>query len=129
GLQHRSPAFPAGLSLTPGVHPFPTRCVSGLMGATPPDAEVRVDQKVDSQLLLTLGFLTFFAEANPMKATEREQKIDELWADVAMPVQNFILNATNLVARENARHRDSAFWLEVGKGWVEIRDEALRRAE
>jgi hypothetical protein len=64
-----------------------------------------------------------------MKATEREQKIDELWADVAMPVQNVILNATNLVARENARHRDSAFWLEVGKGWVEIRDEALRRAE
>jgi hypothetical protein len=63
-----------------------------------------------------------------MKATEREQKIDELWADVAMPVQNVILNA-NLVAREIARHRDRASWLEVGKGWVEIRDEALRRAK
>jgi hypothetical protein len=63
-----------------------------------------------------------------MKATEREQKINELWADVAMPVQNVILNA-NLVAREIARHRDRASWLEVGKGWVEIRDEALRRAK
>jgi hypothetical protein len=84
--------------------------------------------KVDSQLVLRLGFLTFLQEADPMLTAEREQKITELWADVAMPVQNVILNA-NLVAREIARHRDRASWLEVGKGWVEIRDEALRRAE
>ena len=35
GLQHRSPAFPIGLSITPRIHPFPTRCVSGLTGSTP----------------------------------------------------------------------------------------------
>jgi hypothetical protein len=35
GLQHRASSLPAGLSLTPGVHPFPTRCVSGLIGSTP----------------------------------------------------------------------------------------------
>jgi putative transposase len=35
GLQHRASPLPSGLSLTPGVHPFPTRCVSGLIGSTP----------------------------------------------------------------------------------------------
>jgi hypothetical protein len=35
GLQHRSPAFPVGLPLTPGVHPVPIRRVSGLIGSTP----------------------------------------------------------------------------------------------
>jgi transposase InsO family protein len=29
GLQHRSPAFPIGLPITPRVHSFPTLCVSG----------------------------------------------------------------------------------------------------
>ena len=33
GLQHRSPAFPVGLPLTPRVHSLSTRCVSGLMGS------------------------------------------------------------------------------------------------
>ena len=37
GLQHRAPAFPAGLSLTPRIHHalVPTRPVSGLTGSTP----------------------------------------------------------------------------------------------
>ena len=35
GLQHRASPFPAGLSLTPGVHHVPTRRVSGLTGSTP----------------------------------------------------------------------------------------------
>src|SRR2546430_1710004 len=35
GLQHRAPAFPTGLSVTPRVHSVPTRCVSGLTGSTP----------------------------------------------------------------------------------------------
>jgi hypothetical protein len=34
-VQHRASAFPAGLSLTPGVHHVPTRRVSGLTGSTP----------------------------------------------------------------------------------------------
>ena len=36
GLQHRPPAFPTGLPVTPRVHSAPTRCVSGLTGSTPP---------------------------------------------------------------------------------------------
>jgi len=35
GLQHRASPLPAGLPLTPRVHPFPTRPVSGLRGSTP----------------------------------------------------------------------------------------------
>jgi transposase InsO family protein len=34
-LQYRAPSLPAGLSFTSGVHPFPTRRVSGLTGSTP----------------------------------------------------------------------------------------------
>ena len=34
GLQHRASPLPR-LSLTPGVHPFPTRFVSGSIGSTP----------------------------------------------------------------------------------------------
>src|ERR1700746_2974560 len=34
-VQYRLPPFPAGLSLTSGVQPFPTRRVSGLTGPTP----------------------------------------------------------------------------------------------
>jgi Integrase core domain len=35
GLQHRASPLQTGLSLTPRVHPLPTRCVSGLIGSTP----------------------------------------------------------------------------------------------
>jgi hypothetical protein len=34
GLQRRASPFPAGLSLTPGIHLVPTRRVSGLTGST-----------------------------------------------------------------------------------------------
>jgi transposase InsO family protein len=36
----------AGLPLTPGVHLVSTRCVSGLMGSTPPTQEARLGSKL-----------------------------------------------------------------------------------
>ena len=59
--------------------------------------------------------------------TERDKEIADLWADVAMPVQNVILNA-NLEARGIIRHRERTAWLAVGRGLSEIRAEAQRRA-
>src|SRR5580658_8481070 len=57
GLQHRASPLPAGLSLTPGVHLVPTRCVPGLIGSTP-------DSFKDGEPIVALSRNIWFSRLN-----------------------------------------------------------------
>jgi hypothetical protein len=64
----------------------------------------------------------------PMKPeTFTQSAADEEWSQLPTDVQNHILEAA-LAARQIARNLTREHWLQVGRGLLDIRDQALRRS-